>query len=91
MLLRLRKENYSSFELKWLDTGQHALSRTILYYIVNLLHSRFEIDIFNILEGSSKGFEMINFLEEHLRVENSNGERRCCCIDFHHGVFAENK
>ena len=33
---------------------------------------------------------MINFLEEHLRVESSNSERRCCCTNFHHGFFAQN-
>ena len=45
-------------------------------YIVNLRHSWFGIDYFNILEGPSNGFEMINFSEESLRVESSSGERR---------------
>ena len=33
-------------------------------YTVNLLHSRFGIDNFNILEGPSNGFEMVHFFEE---------------------------
>ena len=37
-------------------------------YTVNLLHSRFGIDNFNILEGPSDGFEMIHFFEESLQA-----------------------
>ena len=58
---------------------------------MNLRHSWFGIDYFNILEGPSNGFEMINFSEESLRVESSSGERRCCCMDFYHGLFEKNQ
>ena len=34
---------------------------------------------------------MINFSEESLRVESSSGERRCCCMDFYHGLFEKNQ
>ncbi|CAH3176849.1 unnamed protein product [Porites evermanni] len=42
-------------------------------YTVNLLHSRFFIDNFNILEGPSNGFEMIHFFEESLQAVDHVG------------------
>ena len=58
---------------------------------MNLLHSRFGIDNFNILEGPSNGFEMINFFKERLCMESSNGKWRCCMDFGHHRVFTENQ
>ena len=68
-------------------------------YTVNLLHSRFGIDNFNILEGPSDGFEMIHFFEESLQAIDHVGNpvlanRDVIVMDncgFHHGVFAENQ
>ena len=68
-------------------------------YTVNLLHSRFGIDNFNILEGPSDGFEMIHFFEESLQAIDPVGNpvlanRDVIVMDncgFHHGVFAENQ
>ena len=68
-------------------------------YTVNLLHSRFGIDNFNILEGPSNGFEMIHFFEESLQAIDHVGNpvlanRDVIVMDncgFHHGVFAENQ
>ena len=37
-------------------------------YTVNLLNGRFGVDTFNILEGPSNGFEMIDFFEESLQA-----------------------
>ncbi len=69
-------------------------------YTVNLLHSRFGVDHFNILDGPSNGFEMLNFFDECLNLVDpvygnpilSNGD--IIVMDncgFHHGVFAENE
>ena len=68
-------------------------------YTVNLLHSRFGIDNFNILEGPSNGFEMIHFFEESLQAVDHVGNPVLANGDvivmancgFHHGVFAESK
>ena len=68
-------------------------------YTVNLLHSRFGIDNFNILEGPSNGFEMIHFFEESLQAVDHVGNPVLANGDvivmdncgFHHGVFAENQ
>ena len=48
-------------------------------YTVNLLHSRFGIDNFNILEGPSNGFEMIHFFEESLQAVDHVGNRMEIC------------
>lgn len=69
-------------------------------YTINLLHSRFGVDHFNILEGPSNGMEMLNFFDECMNLvdpvnENpvlSNGD--IVVMDncgFHHGAFAENE
>ena len=42
-------------------------------YTVNLLNSCFGVDNFNILEGSSNGFEMIHFFEESLQAVDHVG------------------
>ena len=68
-------------------------------YTVNLLHSRFGIDNFNILEGPSNGFEMIHFFEESLQAVDHVGNPVLANGDvivmancgFHHGVFEENQ
>ena len=68
-------------------------------YTVNLLHSRFGIDNFNILEGPSNGFEMIHFFEESLQAVDYVGNPVLANGDvivmancgFHHGVFEENQ
>jgi transposase len=44
-------------------------------YTVNLLHSRFGVDYFNILEGPSNGFEMLDFFEDSLQVLDPIGNR----------------
>ena len=46
---------------------------------VNLPHSRFGIDNFNILEGPSNGFEMIHFFEESLQAVDHVGNRMEIC------------
>ena len=68
-------------------------------YTVNLLHSRFGIDNFNILEGPSDGFEMIHFFEESLQAIDHVGNpvlanRDVIVMDncgFHHGVCCLSK
>ena len=68
-------------------------------YTVNLLHSRFGIDNFNILEGPSNGFEMIHFFEESLQAIDHVGNpvlanRDVIVMDncgFHHGVCCLSK
>ena len=47
--------------------------RTVTTLSVNLLHSRFGVDNFNILEGPSNGFEMIHFFEESLQAVDHVG------------------
>ena len=68
-------------------------------YTVNLLHSRFGIDNFNILEDPSNGFEMIHFFEESLQAIDHVGNpvlanRDVIVMDncgFHHGVCCLSK
>ena len=68
-------------------------------YTVNLRHSRFGIDNFNILEGPSNGFEMIHFFQESLQAVDHVGNPVLANGDvivmdncgFHHRVFAENQ
>lgn len=68
-------------------------------YTVNLLHSRFGIDNFNILEGPSNGFKMIHFFEESLQAVDHVGNPvlangNVVVMDncgFYHGDFAENQ
>ena len=68
-------------------------------YTVNLRHSRFGIDNFNILEGPSNGFEMIHFFQESLQAVDHVGNPVLANGDvivmdncgFHDGVFAENQ
>jgi len=68
-------------------------------YTVNLLHSRFGIDNFNILECPSNGLEMLHFFQGSLNVADpvygnpvlAPGDT--IVMDncgFHHGQFAEN-
>ena len=69
-------------------------------YTINLLHSRFGVDHFNILDGPSNGLEMLNFFDECLNLVDpvyqnpifSNGD--IVVMDncgFHHGRFAGNE
>lgn len=68
-------------------------------YTVNLLHSRFGVTHFNILEGPSNGLEMLHFFEECLTLGDpvygnviANGD--IIVMDncgFHHGALAENE
>jgi transposase len=68
-------------------------------YTVNLLHNRFGVAHFNILEGPSNGLEMLEFFEESLEVINEHGNPVLANGDtvvmdncgFHHGRFAENE
>ena len=67
-------------------------------YTVNLLHSRFGVDYFNILDGPSNGLEMLHFFQECLTIVDpvfgnpvlSHGD--IVVMDncgFHHGGMAE--
>ena len=67
-------------------------------YTVNLLHSRFGVDYFNILEGPSNGLEMLNFFQECLTIVDPVygnpvlGQGDIVVMDncgFHHGAMAE--
>ena len=66
-------------------------------YTVNLLHSLHGVDLFNILDGPSNGFELLNFFEDVVDVQRPDGsvvlERGDCVImdncGFHHGHFVE--
>ncbi|XP_028394539.1 uncharacterized protein LOC114518742 [Dendronephthya gigantea] len=69
-------------------------------YTVNLLHSRFGGDYFNILEGPSNGLEMLHFFDECLQLVDdvygnpvlSDGDM--VVMDncgFHHAAMAENE
>ncbi len=68
-------------------------------YTVNVLHSRFGIDNFSILEGASNGLEMIEFFAESLQIIDEYGNPVLANGDtvvmdncgFHHGHFAENQ
>ena len=66
-------------------------------YTINLLHSALQVDLFNILDGPSNGFEMLLFFEDALTAVNPDGsvilERGDTVVmdncRFHHGHFAE--
>ena len=83
----------------WLPAVEIQRYASNCNYTVNLLHSRFGIDNFNILEGPSNGFEMIHFFEESLQAVDHVGNPVLANGDvivmdncgFHHGVFAENQ
>ena len=61
-------KNAQSLLQMWLPTVEIQRYASNCNYTVNLLHSRFGIDNFNILEGPSDGFEMIHFFEESLQA-----------------------
>ena len=66
-------------------------------FTINLLHSFCGVDFYNILEGPSKGLEMLNFFDEVLQEQRADGsavlERWDCVImdncGFHHGHRVE--
>lgn len=66
-------------------------------YTINLMHSALGVDIFNVLDGPSNGFQMLLFFEDALTTENPDGsvllERGDTVVmdncSFHHGIFAE--
>ena len=66
-------------------------------YTINLLHSLHGVDLFNILDGPSNGFELLNFFEDVVDVQRPDGsvvlERGDCVVmdncGFHHGHFVE--
>jgi len=47
-----------------IEVKRYASNRN---YTINLLHSRFGIDNFNILQGASNGLEMLHFFQESLK------------------------
>ena len=61
-------------------------------FTINLLHSFFSIDFYNILDGPSNGFELLNIFDEVLQEHRADGsavlERGDCVVmdncDFHH-------
>jgi len=66
-------------------------------YTVNLMHSAFGVDHFNIIPGASNGQEMLNFFHDVLDMERDNGVRIIFPGDvvimdncgFHHGRITE--
>ena len=94
-----RKERTQSLLQRWLPAVEIQRYASNCNYTVNLLHSRFGIDNFNILEGPSNGFEMIHFFEESLQAVDHVGNPVLANGDvivmdncgFRHGVFAENQ
>ena len=84
------KKGYRAVEVK-----RYASNCT---YTINLLHSRFGVDNFNILEGPSNGLEMIEFFAESLQIVDEYGNPVLANGDtvvmdncgFHHGHSAEN-
>ena len=63
------------------EVQRYALNCT---YTVNLLNGRFGVDKFNILEGPSNGFEMIDFFRRKFTSCRPCGEEsslKCYCIN----------
>ena len=66
-------------------------------FTVNLLHSLFGVDYYNILDGPSNGFELLHFFEDDVEIQRPDGsvllERGDCVVmdncGFHHGLFVE--
>ena len=66
-------------------------------FTVNLLHSLFGVDYYNILDGPSNGFELLHFFEDAVEIQRPDGsvllERGDCVVmdncGFHHGLFVE--
>lgn len=66
-------------------------------YTINLLHSLRGVDLFNILEGPSNGFELLHFFEDAVDLHQPDWsavlERGDCVVmdncGFHHGHFVE--
>ena len=66
-------------------------------YTVNLLHSIRGVDVFNILDGPSNGFELLHFFEDAVEIQRPDRsvllERGDCVMmdncGFHHGRFLE--
>ena len=66
-------------------------------FTVNLLHSLFGVDYYNILNGPSNGFELLHFFEDAVEIQRPDGsvllERGDCVVmdncGFHHGLFVE--
>jgi len=66
-------------------------------YTLNLLHSMYGVDYYNVLRGLSNGVEMLNFFDEALAVDRVDGSPilehgDCVVMDncgFHHGRVAE--
>ena len=72
-------KNAQSLLQMWLPAVEIQRYASNCNYTVNLLHSRFGIDNFNILEGPSNGFEMIHFFEESLQAVDHVGNRMEIC------------
>ena len=66
-------------------------------FTVNLLHSLFGVDYYNILDGPSNGFELLHFFEGAVEIQHPDrsilferGDRVVMdYCGFHHGLFAE--
>ncbi|KAL9979392.1 hypothetical protein ACROYT_G017048 [Oculina patagonica] len=66
-------------------------------FTINLLHSALGIDYFNIIDGPSNGFELLNFFEDAVEIQRPDRsvvlERGDCVVmdncGFHHGLFVE--
>ncbi|KAL9968278.1 hypothetical protein ACROYT_G026632 [Oculina patagonica] len=66
-------------------------------FTINLLHSALGVDYFNIIDGPSNGFELLNFFEDAVEIQRPDRsvvlERGDCVVmdncGFHHGLFVE--
>ena len=79
---------------KAIEFQQYALNAN---FTVNLLHSLFGVDYYNILDCPTNGFRLLHFFEDAVEIQRPDGSvlfegNNCVVMDycgFHHCLFVE--